>query len=317
MRPGLDRHLEALIQARQVFPARHGLGLLALHLLGHPVEMPRQRLDLVPALEMKTLGVVALGDRARRGHQPVHRTGDPPRREPRADEAENRREDPGDDQMLRERRDLPIEPLEGDPHPHGAPLDLIALDVDREKNLEDSRASGAVRLDEAPVLLAHRLRGEIRRVAGRLPEGILGPAVGGDLPFLVVDHDVGDLASGLRAAGRLVQRDVVVGEKRGRGEPRDAARHREAALPRLAQERFRLAPHEERDGRRDEPDHDHPEGDEDAGLQAGAGTPRRVSDQRFAVPHRASAPRSGASPWPESRFPGDSFPDPRPPRAGR
>src|SRR5439155_20474456 len=113
--------------------------------------MPCERLDLVAALEMETLGVVALGDRARGGHQPVHRARDSSRREARADEAENRREEAGDDQMLRERRDLPIEPLEGDPDPHGAPLDLVSLDVDREKNLEDSPAPGPVRLDESPV----------------------------------------------------------------------------------------------------------------------------------------------------------------------
>jgi hypothetical protein len=78
--PRLHGRLQRLIQAREILPAGEHLDLLALHFLGHVVEMPGERFQFVAGAEIHALRIVALRDRPRRGDEPLDRLRDATRR---------------------------------------------------------------------------------------------------------------------------------------------------------------------------------------------------------------------------------------------
>ena len=197
--------------------------------------------------------------------------------------------------------DVGVHFRERDPHPDRAPLHGVVLHVHGNQELDRGRSAGLRRRHDHPEILARLGRLHVGGFARRMPEGVSLAAVRGDLPLLVVDHDVGQLGAPAGARGRLAQRDVVVREERRGGEPRDAVGERESLLARLAEERFGLVPDHVDERNADEPDDDEAERQDDSRLEPEAPGRRRINVALVLARGRRVS-QCEASPWRGSRF---------------
>ena len=212
--------------------------------------------------------------------------------------------------MVRRALDVRVHLGERDAHPDGAPLDGVILHVDGNEELDHGRLARVRRGHDHPGILARPGRFHVRGLSRRMSEGVPLAAVGRDLPFLVVDHHVGQLGAAPGAGGRLAQRDVVVGEERGRGEPRDAVGERESLLARLAEERVGLVPDHVDERNADEPDDDQAEREHDPRLEPEPARRRRIN-VALVLARGRRASQCEVSPWRGWRFRAGSLRAPR------